>query len=143
MKHFFLWFFAVLGVIFTLQLIALAYIWFADPFHIRALFVNNPPSTFREESASLDTGPTVSLDEPVTVNRDEASAPATPTPVPLTAAQEDALELVGINPAALPTEISPEQLTCFERVLGASRVAEIKSGAVPTITEMFAAETCL
>ena len=45
----------------------------------------------------------------------------------LSSNQEKILEIFGIDPANLPSEISPEQEKCFEDAIGAERVAELKA----------------
>ncbi|MEX2341256.1 MAG: hypothetical protein WD605_02980 [Candidatus Paceibacterota bacterium] len=57
--------------------------------------------------------------------------------------QESALKTFGIDPASLPSEITPEQEACFESKLGEERVAEIKSGDSPTATDYFKAKDCI
>ena len=43
----------------------------------------------------------------------------------------------------MPSDITPEQEACFEAKLGAERVAEIKAGDSPTVTEYFKARDCI
>ncbi len=57
--------------------------------------------------------------------------------------QEKALDRLGIDPASIPTEITPEQEQCFEDALGADRVNEIKAGDAPTATDFFKAKSCI
>lgn len=122
--------FVIFGGIFFLQVIALAYLWIADPFELRPLI-----SSFQNEAVAPETASTPDApDAPVDTTDKNAN---------LTPAQEDALELIGINPAGLPDTITPEQMSCFVRVLGETRVAEIQSGAAPTAIEIFKAKECL
>ncbi len=60
----------------------------------------------------------------------------------LSPAQEKTLESYGINPASLPSTITPEMETCFVSKLGSTRVAEIKNGSAPTASDYFAAKSC-
>ncbi len=60
----------------------------------------------------------------------------------LSAEQESALRAFGMDPASLPTSITPEMEACFTSALGASRVAEIKGGASPSASEFFKAKSC-
>ena len=113
MKTFFLYMFAVLGVIFVSLLAFGAYFFFADPLGLRT------SGDVREVPAAADRHPYLSP------------------------AQEAALETFGINPAALPTEVTPEMRTCAEAALGEERVAEIESGDSPTPTEIFRARHCV
>ncbi len=63
----------------------------------------------------------------------------TGTTLPMTEAQAQALDSVGISASA----ISEEQEACFVRVLGQTRVDEVKAGAIPTAAEFFSARGCL
>lgn len=58
-------------------------------------------------------------------------------------AQERALESFGIDPASVPSEISPEQEACFVEKLGQERVDEIKGGDTPTANDYFQAKSCV
>jgi hypothetical protein len=121
-------FFYTLGVVFFILLCAGAYLWFADPFGVRpivdALTGNAKDITTEvvggiEEKAMEDKHPN------------------------LNATQERALEVVGIDPAKVPTTITPEQEACFTEKLGAERVEEIKAGASPGTAEIFKARACV
>lgn len=57
--------------------------------------------------------------------------------------QEKALETIGIDPASVPSSISPEQEQCFVDALGQKRVDEIKAGAAPTPADLFTARNCV
>lgn len=129
MKKFFTVFFVALGVIFFVLLILLAYVWFADPFEIRPLI-----DAYRVPAS--ESSPAVA---------EEAAPPTVPDDKNpnLTAAQANALEIIGIDVTALPAEITTDQMTCFTRVLGATRVAEIKAGAAPTPIEILKAKECI
>ena len=61
----------------------------------------------------------------------------------LSSNQEKVLETFGIDPADLPSEISPEQEKCFEEAIGEDRVAEIKAGDTPTFKEFFKSKSCI
>ena len=61
----------------------------------------------------------------------------------LSESQEKTLETFGINPANVPSEISPEQEKCFEDAIGEDRVAEIKAGDSPTATEFYKSKNCI
>lgn len=136
MKKFLTVFFVTLGVIFFALLIALAYLWFADPFEIRPLL----SAYQKEEVESVGA-----MESEAVANEEEtpATTDTTDKNPNLTPAQEDALEIIGINPAGLPETITPEQMSCFVRVLGQARVAEIQSGAAPSAIEIFKAKECL
>ena len=121
MKKILTYFFCTLGVIFFIILCGLAYLWFADPFEIRPM---------------LDSFTMAASDEDVSTGEVTDKNPA------LSAEQEQKLESLGIDPAKLPSEITPEMEACFLAELGAARVAEIKAGATPTASEVFATRTC-
>ncbi|MCR4306486.1 MAG: hypothetical protein NUV42_00800, partial [Candidatus Yonathbacteria bacterium] len=57
--------------------------------------------------------------------------------------QEKAVEALGIDPAVLPSEITPAMEQCFYEKLGAERANEIKAGAEPTAGDYFKARACL
>ena len=62
----------------------------------------------------------------------------------LTNDQEATLEKFGIDPAKLPTEITPAMESCFIDKLGQDRVNEIKSGqAEPGVLDFFKAKDCV
>lgn len=124
MKKLLIMFFAALGVIFLIIMVAAVYFYITDPLELRPL---------------LSTTPSL-----------ESAGSAAPAPTPTTDAhpvlsdtQEKALQTIGIDPATLPTEITPAQMECFEAALGSARVAEIQAGATPTPTEFFKARHCL
>ncbi len=61
----------------------------------------------------------------------------------LSPTQEKALETIGVDPSEIPSSFTPEQLTCFEEILGKTRIEEIKTGDTPTATEFFKAKSCI
>jgi hypothetical protein len=121
-------FFEILGVIFFALIIALTYLFIADPFNLKPLFINNEPTADTMQS--------------VENNETQAEDVFDKNPA-LSAEQEKHLETLGVNPANLPATITAEQEICFEEKLGQSRVAEIKSGDLPTPTEFFKARECI
>jgi hypothetical protein len=122
-------FFCFLGFIFFLLLCAGAYLWFADPFGMRPML-----DALIGDTAVVSTTISDNVSERV---GGEDKHPA------LNAAQERTLEMIGIDPAALPTSITPEQEECFIAKLGEARVAEIQAGASPTATDIFTARSCI
>ena len=128
MKKFLEIFFITLGVIFFIILIIIAYLFVADPFGIKPLI-----KTFTAPS------PQVSVPTDKTKNTDTTTS----KPSLLNPAQEKALKTMGVDPAALPTSISPAQEQCFIDALGAARVNEIKAGGTPTPIDLFKAKSCL
>jgi len=132
MKKFFTIFFVTLGIIFFLIICAGVYLYVADPFEIRPL-IDGLRMTSEQTEQTTET-----TDTP------EQTATNTTDKNPLlSASQEQALEKVGIDPAALPTEISPEMEACAYQKLGEKRAEELKNGAAPTINDYFAARSCL
>ncbi len=126
--------FVIFGGVFLLQILFLAYVWFADPFGLRPLFESVLVTT--AESPENTTSSGVEASSAVTATKADKNPNLTP-------AQEDALVLIGIDPAGLPDTITPEQYSCFVRVLGEARVAEIQAGGAPTPIEIFKAKECL
>jgi hypothetical protein len=147
-------FFAVLGVIFFFILLGLGYVIVADPFHLRplvSLLLAPPPSSggavvsppAREgylPSTPVDPEDVQGTDD-VTSISDSVTPPmpASPNSVPVTSAQAEALESVGLTAAA----ISPEQEACFVSILGQARVDEVKAGTIPSAAEFVRASGCL
>jgi len=148
-------FLMTMGVLFCMLLALLAYLIIADPFHLRPLLtmVFHPVQTEERsvvsdessgDAAVIDTVPATSTTEPSapsSVSPTKTSQTAERTPV--SAAQAEALKTIGIDAAAIPTTFTQAQLSCFVKVLGQARVAEITAGAVPTAAEFFSARTCI
>jgi hypothetical protein len=122
MEKFFTIFFLTLGVIFSIIILIVIYLFVADPFKIKPLLFGSK----------------------ITVSQN-TSTTSTQMPSGLSESQKKALEAVGINPAVLPSpsSITPAQEACFTQKLGATRVSEIKAGASPTAVEIFTAKACL
>lgn len=119
MKKFFTIFFITLGVIFTILLLLVAYIFATDTWGIKSMLFGSANTTVPAGTVSTDSNPLLSDD------------------------QEQTLRNIGVDPAALPGEITEEQLRCFENILGTDRVNEIKTGATPTAAEFFKARSCI
>lgn len=140
MKKLLTYFFCTLGVIFFMLMGAGAYLWFADPFEIRPIIsilfeVSEPTSATAvpEAGSSIQQSETNLPTDTAVVDKHPALSPT----------QETALETIGIDPAALPSTITPAQEACFVDKLGAARVAEIKEGDTPSPTEFFTARACI
>ncbi len=130
MKRILTWFFVTLGVIFFCLIIAGIVFVLTDQLELKPLFMN---------SVNSETSTTAAT------STDSASATDSTTdkhPL-LSPAQETALETVGVDPASIPSSITPEQEACFVENLGAKRVAEIKAGDTPTAAEYFTARGCI
>ncbi len=135
----------VLGGLFILELLGIVYLVIADPFHVRPLMQVLWQSE-KTQSAPIPTSVDTPSSAPTSVKTGTAPAAVSPavsaTPVSapaMTAAQTKALQSVGID----PNTITPAQLSCFTSILGVTRVAEIKAGAMPTSGEFFSVRSCL
>lgn len=128
MKRFLTFFFVTLGVIFFILILLAAYFYITDPWNLKPLLFG-----------SQSTVTTVVDGE----GGAEVREPARDANPMLNEQQEAALETVGIDPAGLPSEITPAQEACFVERLGAERVEEIKAGDTPTAMEFFSARSCL
>lgn len=119
------YFFTTLGVIFFIIIMIGVYLFVADPFNLRPVI-----SSFTAPSSiTNDVG---------------GSAAATSDKNPLLSPeQEKMLESVGIDPANLPTEVTPELENCLVDKVGAQRANEIANGADPTPVEILKASACL
>lgn len=117
-------FFCTLGVIFFGILCTGAYLWWKDPFNIQPMLSasfsgeKTLEEMIQQSKAVLDTNPALS------------------------ATQEAALRSVGVDPAKLPTSITPDMRDCFVRILSAERVAEITQGDTPSAIEIVKTKEC-
>jgi len=114
-------FFVFLGIIFFIILIALSYLWVADPFNIKPLFLTEGGGINREFADGVNTDNNPLLSE----------------------SQESMLRSAGINPASLPSEITPELEACAVDKIGEVRVKEIVVGATPSASEILRFKGCL
>ena len=121
MKKFFTIFFSTLGVLFFLLIAAVV------------IFLVVNPSNIRSSIPGLSK---------IGVSNSSLGGTADKNPA-LSAAQEKALEALGVDPTSVPSSITPAQEKCFVSVLGAARVVEIKAGDTPSATEYFKAKGCL
>jgi len=119
MKKFLNVLFVILGVIFFVLILIGSYLVIADPYNIKPLLFGSDTSATEGSTSQVDKNPI------------------------LNEKQEKALDTFGIDPASIPSEISPEQEACFVGILGQARVDEIKAGDSPTATETFKAKGCL
>lgn len=125
-------FFMALGVIFFILILIGVYLFVADPYNIKPLLFGSESNTPAEQPEAAASNKNTSAREPASDKN----------PI-LNQNQEAALEAVGINPANIPNEVSPQQQRCFEDTLGADRVAAITAGDTPSATEIFTARNCL
>ena len=130
-----------MGVLFLLQLIALAYLYIIDPLNLKPLLfgseetnqgemTSSTPSSNNADSSSVEAAASTDVETTLPVSN-------------LSPAQERALQMVGIEPETLPQSFTEEQLTCFVGILGQARVDEIKAGATPTMSEYYQAKDCV
>lgn len=117
MRRFFNTFFLILGVIFFIILISLGYIYFTDTFGIKSILSGQLSSSDAIRSSG-DKNPLI----PESLER--------------------TLENIGVDPAKLPSSITPEMAACFEEKLGKTRTEEIKAGDSPNATDYFKAKSC-
>lgn len=125
MKKFLTWIFLVLGVIFFVLILVGAYVYIADPLGFR--------QTIETSAVQIGVGNSEGGSDSTASDKNPA----------LSATQEKALETFGIDPAAVPSSITPEQEACFIGILGEARVAEIKAGGIPTPAEYYRAKACI
>ena len=137
MKKFFTYLFVGMGVLFLLQLIALAYFYIVDPLNLK-------PLLFGENGSAESSRQTSGEDQSISNAEVEAQGETQTLPASnLSPAQERALEMVGVEPESIPQSFTEEQLRCFVAVLGQSRVDEIKAGATPSMSEYYQAKDCI
>ena len=113
-------FFMIIGIVVTILIILVILL-----IGILALIKPYGIDVIQVVPAMLDSSPTSSYDHPN-----------------LTTQQESILESAGINPADVPTEITPAQLQCSSEALGVQRANEIAGGSTPTLTDVFKAKHC-
>jgi len=114
--------FVFLGVVFFILILIAAYFIIADPFDLKPIIkIIDLPSKadILNETGVIDRNPLLDSD------------------------QEKTLQTFGVDPAALPSEITPEMEKCFVGYLGEARVNEIMHGSEPTITDFFKARSCI
>jgi len=121
-------FFVFLGVIFFILIAGIVYLFIADPFNLKPIL-------------KMTNLPIVS--DGNKVNPQESAADTSDKNPLLNDGQEKILESFGINPAALPTVITPEMEICFRESLGEERVNEIMKTGQPDMADFFKARSCL
>lgn len=109
------YFFVTLGVIFFVLILSGAYFWYTDVWGVR---------TF------------------VSLMQAEPPATTQETSVDATTQQRERLESFGLDPNIMDS-LTAEDEDCFAAAIGADRVAEIKAGAIPTMSEFAASADCL
>lgn len=117
-------FFVTLGIVFFVLILGGCYMYFADPFGVFSWGVS-PVSLMNMMTGKAN----VKID-----NVDK-------NPL-LTEQQEAQLEAIGVNPATLPSQITPAMKTCFIEKLGQERAGQIIGGSSPTPMDFFNAQSC-
>lgn len=137
MKHIVTQILVTLGVIFLILILIGIYFFVTDPYGLK-------PLIFGDGFVPTQTKGTAGSGMQDTVGTDASTGTKQPsTGFTLSDAQKQALTSLGIDPAAVPSSISPEQEGCFVKALGAARVSEIKAGAVPNALELIKAKPCI
>lgn len=110
------------GVLFVIEIIALAYFWFADPLGIVKYFNGEKPAHAIVSDTvgdAVDNNPLLNAD------------------------QEETLSNLGVDVATLPTEIDTAMEKCLTEAVGQARAKEIVDGAAPNAVDFFKAKDCL
>jgi zona occludens toxin (predicted ATPase) len=115
-------FFVILGVIFFLIIVTGVYLYQSDFYGVKTIINYEQEKSFIQNDSA---------------NEVEDNNPA------LSAEQESQLKSIGVNPASIPSEISPEMEDCFIQKIGERRVIEIQAGATPAPLELIKAKPCL
>jgi hypothetical protein len=134
--------FVTFGVIFLILLVIGGYLFVTDPYGLKPLLFGSPAPTQNSATPSPSMLGNVQTDTNDSTEG-EIQGQVSEGGFELSSAQVQALISLGIDPASVPSSISAEQETCFKGVLGEARVAEIKSGAVPSAFEFMRAESCI
>ena len=129
-------FFVVLGVIFFCLLVAVGYFIVADPYNLRPLISG------MYQNSNIENDETTATSQ-AGARKETTEGESAATNSGISEGQAQALEAVGIDAAAVPTQFTLEQTACFVTVLGQARVDAIVAGATPTPTEFFQAKDCL
>lgn len=127
--------FVTLGIVFLILLLVGIYFFVTDPYGLKPLIFGGSAPMQSTSAPASDTSNDAGAG---TSTEQTASGGFT-----LSNAQVEALIALGIDPAAVPSSISPEQEACFVGVLGDARVEEIKAGAVPSAFEFLKAKSCI
>jgi hypothetical protein len=131
--------FLTLSAVLLLFVVAVVYFIVVDPLHLKPLLfgTSGTPQGLSEMHATTDTPADQS--NSVASSTDEVSIEG----FTLSEAQKSALSGIGIDPASIPSTISPTRVACFEEILGTERVSEIRAGAVPSALELLKVKSCI
>jgi len=105
----------------------MSYIWITDPFNLKPLI----PSGISP----------ISIIKTVTGNSEVEIDNIDKNPL-LSEEQEAQLESLGIEPADLPSTITPAMEKCFIQKLGETRTNQIIQGSSPTPADFLKASSC-
>jgi len=108
----------ILLIIIILAIVIIVYIWLKNPYGLKGVLQYK----LAPQSVQMDKN----YDHPL-----------------LSTDQENQLRSVGLDPAKLPTELTPEQASCLQGKLGTERSAEILKGSSPSTSEILKAASCL
>lgn len=127
-------FFVFLGVIFFIIILLGLYLWITDPYEIKPVL--------RGDLSEIEDS--IERNESLENNNSDINNATTTDPNPLLdEGQEAMLRSFGIDPANLPSEITPQMEACFVEKLGRERVDEIVNGGSPSAAELMTARSCL
>ena len=112
-------FFVFLGVVFFIIILFSAYFFWKDPFNLRPIISGLSGISKNISGDQTDKHPLLSP------------------------SQEAALEALGVDPAKLPTEITPEMEKCLVEKLVAEIVMEIKKTGSPSAADILAGKDCI
>lgn len=135
MKKFLNVFFVTLGVIFSIIILSVIYLFIFDPLNLKPLIFGTTTTT-TATTATNKTETVKKADEKS--NNTEGNVEFS-----FSDAQKKTLQSFGIDPDTLPTTITVTQQTCLEGKFGAARFSEIKAGASPNAIEFYNAKSCL
>lgn len=100
--------------------------WIKDPFGLKPLII--PAQT---DASSTSTSIATSTDSGTAIKS------------LLTPEQQKLLDVAGVDVNKLPKEVTPELKACAEAKLGKERLAALKAGAQPTLSDLLAAKGCV
>jgi len=130
----------VFGALFIVEVIFIAWLWFADPLGIRPMLFETSESP--APTAQLESSPNGSTPPPATAPA-PSPAPAPDSKFNVTPEQQATAESMGFDLETLVSDLTPEQEDCLRTAVGETRAAEIEAGAMPSAFEILKAQRCL
>ena len=146
MKNFIKGLLMFMGVLFFIQVIALAYFWFADPLDIKQYFVvsKHVISSNTSADATDNNNPSSATTNQTPTTTTNTTAPTSDNSNPfLDPDQEVMLANIGVDIDSLPTEIDKDLEICLIDSVGQKRADEIVNGDVPNVIDFMKARDCL